>query len=541
MVRIRLGDLIEKGNLKMAGHIDRDLPQWLGIDDLSFEFPVPIDAAMITHIGRPELMPEITLDLWESVEKAMNERPVGQLTIRNWGTDGEPYYQIEAITIEYRPSGQQPKTEIVYREGEMPADFVPASKSPTGRAMWTRLSPEQADNKSESQSFLSENLEQGKCGYIDKTGRVVIATQFDNMLDLESFYDGLALVKVGGKYGYIDKTGQVVITPQFETAYSFYSEGLAAVKVGGKEGYIDKTGRVVITPQFEWASNFSEGLAAVKVGGKEGYIDKTGQVVITPQFEWASNFSEGLAAVEVGGKKGYIDKTGQVVITPQFERASNFSEGLAIILVGGKYGCIDKTGRLVITPQFETVYSFYSEGLAAVAVGDKSGYIDKTGRMVIAPQFDFAEGFFEGLARVGVGDKHGYIDKTGRMVIAPQFEKSRHFSDGLAMVKASTLGGGSSPSARSVRSSKTSQSTKKDGCFIVTAVYGSYNAPEVLTLRNFRDDVLLASNVGRALVKLYYILSPPVARLLNAHLWLRNMVRKAVVQPIISLVRLKFY
>jgi len=78
---------------------------------------------------------------------------------------------------------------------------------------------------------------------------------------------------------------------------------------------------------------------------------------------------------------------------------------------------------------------------------------------------------------------------------------------------------------------------KSGFCFIATAVYGSYNAPEVLALRNFRDDILLSSNVGRIWVNLYYIFSPPVARLLRAHLALRNMVRKVVVQPIVNLVR----
>jgi len=79
------------------------------------------------------------------------------------------------------------------------------------------------------------------------------------------------------------------------------------------------------------------------------------------------------------------------------------------------------------------------------------------------------------------------------------------------------------------------------GCFIATSVYGSYNAPEVLALRNFRDGVLLTSDVGRTLVNLYYILSPPVARLLSANLLLRNTVRKAVVRPIANLVRSKLY
>ena len=39
-------------------------------------------------------------------------------------------------------------------------------------------------------------------------------------------------------------------------------------------------------------------------------------------------------------------------------------------------------------------------------------------------------------------------------------------------------------------------------------VYGSYDAPEVLKLRNFRDNVLLNSKFGNLFVKTYYKYSP---------------------------------
>ncbi len=37
---------------------------------------------------------------------------------------------------------------------------------------------------------------------------------------------------------------------------------------------------------------------------------------------------------------------------------------------------------------------------------------------------------------------------------------------------------------------KSRNSGKKNGCYIATCVYGSYDCPEVWTLRRFRDDVL---------------------------------------------------
>lgn len=49
---------------------------------------------------------------------------------------------------------------------------------------------------------------------------------------------------------------------------------------------------------------------------------------------------------------------------------------------------------------------------------------------------------------------------------------------------------------------------KKKGCYIATAVYGSYDCPEVWTLRRFRDECMEKSAAGRLFVRLYYRISP---------------------------------
>lgn len=73
------------------------------------------------------------------------------------------------------------------------------------------------------------------------------------------------------------------------------------------------------------------------------------------------------------------------------------------------------------------------------------------------------------------------------------------------------------------------------GCFIATAAYGSYLEPHVMTLRAFRDNVLLKSDYGRMFVNLYYAWSPPVANIISGSPFLRFMTRMALTPLVLVL------
>lgn len=73
------------------------------------------------------------------------------------------------------------------------------------------------------------------------------------------------------------------------------------------------------------------------------------------------------------------------------------------------------------------------------------------------------------------------------------------------------------------------------GCYIATCVYGSYDCPEVWTLRRFRDYSLAQSPAGRAFVKFYYAVSPSVVKLFGGSRIFRRCWRGILDRWIISL------
>jgi hypothetical protein len=310
----------------------------------------------------------------------------------------------------------------------------------------------------------------GKSGFIDNTGKIVIPLKFDSA---NNFRDGLALVTLNGKKFFIDSTGRTVFEARFDIIRDF-SEGLAAVNIGekripniglisdpGKWGYIDKTGKLVIPMKFTHAESFSEGLAAVTEGDKGEFIDHNAKSIFDVPLDVTLGFREGIAGVLYHGSLAYYDRMGKKISPPLSygPKSHSFSEGLVPVEMKGKSGYMDRAGKLVIEAQFEDAEDF-SEGLAPVKMRSdettwcpaeesgsrkgftmKWGFIDKTGKIVIAPQFESAAGFSEGLAAINNCDEAFFIDKTGKKIVLGKFNYASSFVGGLSRVNMLTKDG----------------------------------------------------------------------------------------------------
>lgn len=61
------------------------------------------------------------------------------------------------------------------------------------------------------------------------------------------------------------------------------------------------------------------------------------------------------------------------------------------------------------------------------------------------------------------------------------------------------------------------------GCYIATAVYGSYDCPQVWTLRRYRDYTLAEAWYGRAFIRTYYAISPTLIKWFGHTEWFKKM------------------
>jgi hypothetical protein len=317
----------------------------------------------------------------------------------------------------------------------------------------------------------------GKWGYIDAEGEIVIKPQFDFARE---FSEGLALVILNKTWSFIDTTGKVVFHAPCRADIHSFSGGFGRGSIGLGFHYFDRKGDL-LPHRFAATRPFSQGRAAVCIDptrfipgekepwadhGRWGFIDETGTLVIAADYLSVGDFAEGLAPVYVGGKSGgdtpnhggkaaYINRQGKIVIEPKFYSGHPFSDGLAVVEVNHGSedepaiwtGYIDTKGEYVIQPRKLYHATGFHDGMAEIRTYGKMEreFINHRGETVFERRVGGVQ-FSEGLAaadenptwdkdkREWIQGRKGYLDKTGKWVIEPQFYWAEPFTGGLARV-----------------------------------------------------------------------------------------------------------
>lgn len=75
------------------------------------------------------------------------------------------------------------------------------------------------------------------------------------------------------------------------------------------------------------------------------------------------------------------------------------------------------------------------------------------------------------------------------------------------------------------------------GCYVATAVYGSYDCPPVWTLRRYRDNILATTFFGRTFIHAYYAVSPALVRQFGGRAWFSALWRPVLDRKVWRLNR----
>ena len=73
------------------------------------------------------------------------------------------------------------------------------------------------------------------------------------------------------------------------------------------------------------------------------------------------------------------------------------------------------------------------------------------------------------------------------------------------------------------------------GCYVATCVYGSYDCPEVWTLRRYRDNTLGSTWYGRMFIRVYYAISPTFVKWFGKTKWFKKLWRGKLDRMVKSL------
>jgi len=243
--------------------------------------------------------------------------------------------------------------------------------------------------KEQSIIIVKSSKEKGKYYTIDKTGKRLLALNYDRLYNIG---EGFAVFKKGDKCGVVNlTTGKEIVPPiygsinRFQNGYAVVSDkDITKMDSGVKQGVIDKNGKFVIPLSDNRIGNFSEGLLSLQKGNKAGYMNINGKEVIPLKYAYADEFSEGLASVKNNmGKIGFIDKTGKQIVPFTYKDVNPFYNGYSVVTIQNgnlfdicasafmnKYciepydgyllkisGVIDKTGKLVVPFKYSLIFN----------------------------------------------------------------------------------------------------------------------------------------------------------------------------------------
>lgn len=257
---------------------------------------------------------------------------------------------------------------------------------------------------------------------IDKNGNIVIDDMYDDVI-LSSKYIWTA--KKDGKYGYINTKGKIIIDIDFDEALAFTSYKNAIVKSNGKYGVIDQVGNYLIDPLYKEISSTDNNLFIVRDydTDKYGIIDIDSNIILDLKYDFIGKFShDELASITINDTYALINSKGKII--SNFEKIEdkkppkviNYDTIESFMSVDSfLYGLRDINRVVILEPMYDWI-SKTNDGLFIVTKDSKTGIINYSGEVIIPIMYDSISDFHNGNALAKIEGKYRLISKENKIV-----------------------------------------------------------------------------------------------------------------------------
>lgn len=247
------------------------------------------------------------------------------------------------------------------------------------------------------ENLFSVQNDKKLCGLYDRSGRVVVACQYDH---IDYPHNGLATVKKGGRTGVIDSRGREVI-PVAENRFGGktpypQTRNLFVLEKDGRVGAVDSLGNTVIPFEYDFYSDVTAS-HLVLVQGDTAYFlfDNTGRLISTyDDIDWYPDCDVceplSLFAVCRNGLWGLMDTAWREVV-PCIYKGAAFVDGRHWLmrLDEGTSCLIDEQGQVLFKGPYSFAYPF-CDGIWRVRIYDCAsnkdilGYVDAYGQTTLS-------------------------------------------------------------------------------------------------------------------------------------------------------------
>ncbi|WP_035805551.1 WG repeat-containing protein [Lunatimonas lonarensis] len=181
-----------------------------------------------------------------------------------------------------------------------------------------------------------------KIGLLNPNGKWDVQPSL-NIRELLPGNQGLFGALINGKYGFVNSSGQVVIPAQFDEVKRF-SDGLAAVRTGFTWGFVNLNGDLVVTSRYDRVGDFFRGMAIVLMSGKFNLIDREGKELLPEFYDRISLTTDAYYLTERNGSYGMINPIGVEIAPPIFEEIRREEFDRILVRYQGRYGIMRENG-----------------------------------------------------------------------------------------------------------------------------------------------------------------------------------------------------